>query len=145
MRTRPIGSTDPRTWDMRRSRVRSPPRAFLSILLPIRPVFWRDELSGHSPITRKLTNGFGVVDVAEVLQNMEHLTEDDVGKTVRNQHGDEIGRVTGVEGHMMMVDPDPNLDDSIKARFGWEDPDADDYRLEMDEVETVTDDEIRLS
>ena len=76
---------------------------------------------------------------------MEHLTEDDIGKTVRNQQGDEIGHVTGMEGDMMMVDPDPNLDDSIKARFGWEDPDADDYRLDMNEVETVTDDEIHLS
>ena len=76
---------------------------------------------------------------------MAHLTDDDVGKTVRNQQGDEIGRLTRVEGETAFVDPNPDISDSIMARLGWEDADEDDYRLDMHEIETVTDDEIRLS
>ena len=76
---------------------------------------------------------------------MENLTEDDVGKTVVNQEGHEIGRVTQVEGETAHVDPNPDISDSIKSRLGWEDADEDDYRLEMNEIESVTDDEIRLS
>lgn len=76
---------------------------------------------------------------------MQNLTDDDVGKTVLNREGNEIGRVTRVEGDTAFVDPNPDVSDSIMARLGWEDADEDDYRLDMNEIETITDDEIRLS
>ena len=80
----------------------------------------------------------------EVPITMHNLTEEDVGKTVVNRAGDEIGRVSSVEGGSAFVDPDPGLTDTIKAKLGWDEPDKEDYRLDESQIHTVTDDEIRL-
>lgn len=72
------------------------------------------------------------------------LTESDEGKTVVNQQGDTIGRVTSVEGGRAYVDPDPGVTDRVMSTLGWNDPDQEDYPLEADRIETVTDDEVRL-
>lgn len=76
---------------------------------------------------------------------MEHnLTEEDEGKKVVDSSGDEIGIVSGVRGGTAYVDPDPDLTENIKSRLGWGDVDQDDYPLDDSQIETVTDDEIRL-
>ena len=76
---------------------------------------------------------------------MQHnLTEEDEGKKVVDSSGDEIGIVSGVRGGTAYVDPNPDLTDSIKSRLGWGDVDQDDYPLDDSQIETVTDDEIRL-
>jgi len=72
------------------------------------------------------------------------LTDDDEGKRVVNQNGDEVGMVASVEGGDAHVDPDPGITDSIKSKLGWEDADEDTYRLPSDSIQEVTDDEIRL-
>ena len=75
---------------------------------------------------------------------MATLTEEEVGKTVVNQDGAEVGRITRVQNGTAHVDPSPGLTDRIKSRLGWEDADEDDFMLESNEVATITDDEVRL-
>lgn len=73
------------------------------------------------------------------------LTEDDEGKNVVNAEGDPVGLVTSVEHGKAHVDPDPGLTDTIRSKLGWGDADEDSYELDASSIETVTDDEIRLS
>ncbi|WP_418280347.1 PRC-barrel domain containing protein [Halorubrum sp. DTA98] len=72
------------------------------------------------------------------------VTEDDEGKRVVNATGDEIGMVTEVKGGMAYVDPDPGITDSIRSKLGWGKTDTEDFGLEANRIESVTDDEIRL-
>lgn len=74
------------------------------------------------------------------------LTDDDVGKTIVDPTGDEIGTVTAVDEHAnaMYVDADPGLTERIKTALGWGDADEDDQRLDASHVDHVTDDEVRL-
>lgn len=73
------------------------------------------------------------------------LTDSDEGKRVVNAHGDEIGRVVEVQHGTAHVDPDPGLTDSIMSKLGWSDSDHDTYQLDSSAIESVTDDEIRIS
>lgn len=74
------------------------------------------------------------------------LTDDDVGKTVVDPTGDEIGTVTGVDegANAMYVDPNPGLTERIKSALGWGGQREEDRRLDGKHVDHVTDDEIRL-
>ncbi len=75
----------------------------------------------------------------------QELTEKDEGKKIVDSNGEQIGIVSGVRGGTAYVDPDPGLTDSLKSRLGWGDVNQDDYPLNADQIDTVTDDEIRLS
>lgn len=79
------------------------------------------------------------------MQNRTTLTEEDEGKTVNNAAGEEVGRVMEVENGNAHVKPDPGLADSIRSKLGWGEGDEDTYRLSAESIETITDDEIRLS
>lgn len=72
------------------------------------------------------------------------FTDDDVGKTVRNADGDEVGIVTVVEGDVVHVEPDPGILDSIKAAIGWDEPGPDTVAVEAESVAEVTGDAVRL-
>ena len=72
------------------------------------------------------------------------ITDEAVGKTVINAHGEEVGIVSEVRQGTAYIDPNPGLTDKFKAKLGWEDSDAADYPLQEAAVETVTDDEIHL-
>jgi hypothetical protein len=72
------------------------------------------------------------------------FTDDDVGKSVVNADGTEIGIIAAVEHGTAYVDADPGLTTKIKSSLGWEDIDDDAYPLQEEAVETVTEDEIRL-
>lgn len=72
------------------------------------------------------------------------FTEADEGKRVVNVEGETIGRVVDVRHGSAYVDPDPSMFDTIKSKLGWGDVDGDDYPLQKADVDTVTDDEIRL-
>lgn len=72
------------------------------------------------------------------------FTDDDVGKSVVDERGEQIGVVSAVEHGTARVDPDPGITDKIKATLGWEDTDEDTYPLQESAIEQVTDDEIRL-
>lgn len=73
------------------------------------------------------------------------LSERDEGKTVVNADGAEVGIVAAFRGGTAFVDPDPDIADSVKPKLGWGDVDADQFPLNEDHVETVTDDEVRLN
>ena len=72
------------------------------------------------------------------------FTDEDEGKRVVNADGDVIGVVETVEAGTPHVAPDPGLTDTIKATLGWGDADEDTYALDEANVESITDDEIRI-
>ncbi|MCU4741488.1 PRC-barrel domain containing protein [Halobacteria archaeon AArc-m2/3/4] len=72
------------------------------------------------------------------------FTDDDEGKRVVNANGEEIGMIQSVEGGAVHVDPDPGMADSIKSKLGWGDSDEETYMLDEDNVESISDDEVRL-
>lgn len=75
---------------------------------------------------------------------MATLSESDEGKDVVASSGDQIGIVKEVDDHTAHVDPDPGVTDELKSELGWGDEDEDTYPLAEDEIESVTDDEVRL-
>lgn len=72
------------------------------------------------------------------------LTTTDEGKDVVSPTGERIGLVKDVDDGAAHVDPNPGITDELKAKLGWGDSDGDTYRLRETDVETVTDDEVRL-
>lgn len=72
------------------------------------------------------------------------ITEKDDGKRVVNADGEKLGVVSGVRNGTAYVDPDPGLGDRILSKLGWDNIDGDDYPLERESVDAITDDEIRL-
>lgn len=70
------------------------------------------------------------------------LTDDDEGKDVV-MDGEQIGIVAEVRDGRAYVNPDAGLTDKLKASLDWGDDTEDTYALELDLVESVTDDEIR--
>jgi hypothetical protein len=72
------------------------------------------------------------------------FTDDDIGKSVINADGEEVGLVTDVEHGTAHVEPDPGITDTIKAKLGWGDTDDDAYPLQEPAVAEVTDDEVHL-
>ena len=72
------------------------------------------------------------------------FTDDDVGKTVVDGHGSEIGIVSAVNHGTAYVDPDPGITTKVMATLGWENIDDDGYPLQDESIERVTNDEVRL-
>jgi len=80
---------------------------------------------------------------AERVDTPQTITDDDIGKRVVS--GDEeVGMVAGVEAETLYVDPHPSLTDRIKAALDWGDTDDDVYQVDLDEIESITDDEVRV-
>lgn len=79
------------------------------------------------------------------MQDDTTLTTADEGKDVVNATGDTIGRVVEVQHGTAHVDPDPGLTDSIMSKLGWAESDEETYQLDGSAIETVKDDEIRIS
>jgi len=76
---------------------------------------------------------------------MATLTSEDEGKILVDIEGEELGVVTEVESNTAWVDPDPDLSDAVLAAFGWSERDEDDYTVDGDLVDTVTEGEIRVN
>jgi hypothetical protein len=74
----------------------------------------------------------------------KHVTDDDQGKRVVDSNGEKIGMVTEVKSGTAYVNADPGLTDTIRSKLGWGDADQNDYALEENRIDSVTDDEIRL-
>jgi len=72
------------------------------------------------------------------------ITNDDVGKTVVDGSGDEVGIVARYEHGTAYVEPDPGIATKLKTTLGWDDESEEDYPLQAASVATVTDDQIRL-
>ncbi|ELZ19906.1 hypothetical protein C475_21449 [Halosimplex carlsbadense 2-9-1] len=71
-------------------------------------------------------------------------TDDDVGKTVVNASGDEVGMVSAVENDRMYVDPHPSITDRIRTALGWGSDDDDTYPVDEEHVSRIEDDEVVL-
>ena len=71
------------------------------------------------------------------------LSDDDIGKTVTDHQGTEVGVVTGVEPDTVYVNPEAGITDRIKATLGWGDED-DAYAIGADQIDRVDDDEVIL-
>jgi sporulation protein YlmC with PRC-barrel domain len=71
------------------------------------------------------------------------LTDDDVGKTVIDAEGKELGIVANVDGRTAHVDPNPSVAEHVLASVGWEGEDEEDYVVTEDMVERI-DDEVVL-
>ncbi|RKD95876.1 PRC-barrel domain containing protein [Halopiger aswanensis] len=75
---------------------------------------------------------------------MAQLTDDDEGKRIVNAEGEQIGIIESVEGGTAHVNPDPGMTDTIKSKLGWGDTDEDTYPLDAENIESISDDEVRL-
>lgn len=73
------------------------------------------------------------------------ITDDDEGKKVVDESGDEVGIVADVQHGTAHVDPNPGVTDTVKSKLGWGDRDEDTYPLQEEMVSSVTDDEIRVN
>ncbi|MFC6769230.1 hypothetical protein [Natrinema soli] len=75
------------------------------------------------------------------------LTVDDEGKRVLNTNGKEIGVVRDVDAGVAYVEPGPEMAESIKSRLRRNREIADgmeNYRLDEDHIDEITEHEIRL-
>ena len=72
------------------------------------------------------------------------FTSDDEGKRIVNAEGEKIGIIQSVEAGTAHVEPDPGMTDTIKSKLGWGDADEETYKLEERNVESITDDEVRI-
>jgi hypothetical protein len=72
------------------------------------------------------------------------ITDDDEGKKVVDESGDEVGIVSDVQHGTAHIDPNPGITDKVKSKLGWGDRDEDTYPLQEEMISSVTDDEIRL-
>lgn len=76
---------------------------------------------------------------------MVEFSEDEEGKTVVNSVGDEVGIVSVVKDGRPYVKPDPNWTDRIRIALDWnDDPDVNEYPLEDDHIEEITDTQVIL-
>jgi hypothetical protein len=75
---------------------------------------------------------------------MATLSEDDEGKFLVDATGEQLGIVTEVEGNTAWVDPDPGIAESWMEALGWSDADEDDFTVNGDAIDEVTDDELRV-
>lgn len=71
------------------------------------------------------------------------LTDDEVGKTVVDAEGKELGIVASVEANRAAVDPNPSVAEHLLAKLGVEGEDEEDYIVTEDMLATV-DEEIVL-
>lgn len=65
------------------------------------------------------------------------LTDDDVGKTVVDAAGKELGIVAKVEGDTASVDPNPSVLEHTFAKIGWERDGDEDYAVTEDMLDRV--------
>jgi len=73
-----------------------------------------------------------------------HITDDDEGKKVVDSGGQEVGMISEIRSGTAYVEADPGLTDAIRSKLGWSVAEQDDYPLQEDSIDTVTDDEVRL-
>ena len=72
------------------------------------------------------------------------FTADDEGKRVIDADGEQIGLIESVTQGEAHVNPDPSVTDTIKSALGWGEADEETYKLDRKNVDTITEDEVRL-
>ncbi|WP_148680481.1 hypothetical protein [Halovivax ruber] len=106
-----------------------------------------EAVSGDAGTSTGLTGGESIdADDRESGAGRVTLTDDEVGKTVVDATGEEVGMVAAVEenGEVMQIDAHPGLTDRIKAALEWGDAGEDEYPVEVEQVARVTDDQVQL-
>lgn len=73
------------------------------------------------------------------------ITEEDRNKTVIDEDGDEVGRITRVEGDVAYVEPHTGFFERVESMLGMGDHDDDEYPLNSDQVRRITDDDVVVS
>ncbi|WP_049921638.1 hypothetical protein [Halopiger djelfimassiliensis] len=68
-----------------------------------------------------------------------NFTTDDVGKTVVDASGKQLGMVASVEGGRAAVDPNPSVAERLLATLGVEGEDEEDYVVTEDMVDSIGD------
>lgn len=83
-------------------------------------------------------------DVAET--GAVTLTDGEIGKSVVDSTGDEVGMITDVDdsGEMMYVDPEPGIAERIRAALDWGSSDDDDYPVDVQQIKRITDQAVEL-
>lgn len=102
--------------------------------------FTNDE--GLTPTEEASTGTDESMDIESGLS----LTDDEIRKNVVDANGKEVGLVTDVEedNGRLYVEAHPGIADRIKAALDWGDTDEDNYPIHAEQIERVTDDEIKL-
>jgi len=74
------------------------------------------------------------------------LSSDDLGSTVVDAEGEEIGTVEEIDetGDVLFVDPHQSLTERIKSTLDWGDADDESYSLHSNQIASTTEDEVRL-
>ncbi|ELY47544.1 hypothetical protein [Natronorubrum sulfidifaciens] len=67
------------------------------------------------------------------------LTDDDVGKTVVDAAGKELGIVAKVDDNRAAVDPNPSIAEQVLASLGIEGEDEEDYVVTESMLESIGD------
>ena len=75
---------------------------------------------------------------------VRNFRSSDEGKTVVDADGDEIGEIDRVTGNKAFVTPNQSLSQSIRKRLGWEEEGEETYELMHSEIDSFSDDEVRL-
>lgn len=73
------------------------------------------------------------------------VTEEDEGKPVVDAEGNTVGMIEEVRGGEAYIDPEPGLVDRIKSKLGWGNADEEDYTIDAEKIDRVSDDEVELS
>lgn len=73
------------------------------------------------------------------------FTDDDKGKSVVDDEGNRLGRVTDVQdgNGIIETDDDSSLTEKLKSALSWDDS-GDTHELRSDDVDSVNDNEVRL-
>lgn len=83
---------------------------------------------------------------ADVVRShmVDRLTGSDVGKPIEDANGREIGMVAALEESTIYVATDPGILDSIRAALGWEPGREGTVAVDVEVVDSVTEDRVRL-
>lgn len=73
------------------------------------------------------------------------ITDDDEGKPVFTSEGNMLGRITDAENGngIVKTDDESNLTAKIKSALNW-DSDDDTHKLQSDDVDSISNDGVRL-
>jgi len=88
-----------------------------------------------------------IMSVVILLSAMSrsNINEADEGKNVVDSTGQQLGTVSKFEGGMAYVKPDENMGESIRSKLGWADDSQNEFELLEDQIQEVTDNEVRLN
>jgi sporulation protein YlmC with PRC-barrel domain len=79
----------------------------------------------------------------EAVGSEVDLSNDDIGKTVVDEHGTDVGIVSDVDADRVHVNPDAGITERIKSSLGWGDTE-DTYAIGTEQIDRIDDDRVVL-